>query len=94
MKKANVKKLESLSADFLQYRYEIYLIAMKNGDEVADLSFYKGACKMIDSIGGQWKRNYSGDNSKEQLTNIENYSHIVWFPTDTECENLNMEAWK
>ena len=96
MKKTNVQKLEKIAADFLQYRYRIYLIVKKNHvNDDADYLVYSGATKMIEAIGGEWKRIYHGkENNQDELNNINNYEHIVWFPTDSTCENLNLNVWK
>lgn len=96
MRKANIQKLQKIAADFLQYRFAMILIAKENNiDPTIDTAFYNGACAMIDSFGGEWKRIYNGnDHNKKQLNDIKNYSHIVWFPSDETCEKLNENAWK
>jgi hypothetical protein len=57
-------------------------------------SVYSGACEMIEAFGGEWKRIYSGDDSKEAKRDIKNYRHIVIFPNDETCKRLNFNAWE
>lgn len=91
MKKANVVKLETMAQDFLQYRYRVWL---RLGKRDADWAYYQGACDMIAAFGGNWRRNYRGDDTDESSENISNYSHTVWFPSDEHCARLNEDAWK
>lgn len=91
MKKANVEKLEIMAAGFLQYRYKMWLTF---GKRDADWNFYEGACAMIISFGGDWKRHYKGGDTEDEQNSVENYSHTVWFPSDERCAKLNEDAWK
>jgi len=82
MKKANVSKLEQMAAGFLQYRWGIHLMtkrAEENGElnrpkdwQSPDFVYYQGACAMVESFGGEWRRFYKGDDTKEALSNIDN----------------------
>lgn len=99
MKKANVEGLGRMAAGFLQYRYKLFLMGVKRGEESLngnspDYIFYDGACKMIESFGGEWSRRYKGGDNDEDRVNIENYSHIVTFPDDERCKRLNFSAWE
>ena len=49
---------------------------------------------MLEAIGGEWRRNYRGDESEEQLASPENYSHWVLLPSDERCKRLNFGAWE
>lgn len=91
MKKANVEKLEIMAQDFLQYRYRLFC-TMGRRDE--DWIYYLGACKMIEAIGGDWRRYYNGKDTEEDKLNVDNYSHTVIFPNDETCSRLNEDAWK
>lgn len=96
MLKKNVAGVEKMAADWLQYRWRMYLHAKKyRGEESAnpDFVFYCGAVELIQAIGGEWRRNYSGDNSEEQLNDPKNYSHWVLLPSDERCKRLNFDAW-
>lgn len=103
MRKANVEKIETMMAGFLQYRWRIYLVTKKMEEdgkierpadtESPDFIFYQGACEMVESCGGNWRRNYNGKNTPEDLNNIDNYSHCVWLPDDETCSRLNVNAW-
>lgn len=97
-KNANIEGLEKMAADFLQYRYRIYLHTRKihNADwdeEIPDWIFYNGACKMIEAFGGEWRRSYRGGESDEEKGDPNNYSHWVIFPNDERCQRLNFDAW-
>lgn len=97
MLKKNVEGIEKMAADWLQYRWRMYLHAKEHrGDDRAnpDFVFYCGATEMIQAIGGEWRRNYRGDNSEEQLNDPKNYSHWVMLPSDERCKRLNFNAWE
>lgn len=97
MKKKNVKGLEQMAEDYLQYRWGIYLHTKKRcGEEIArpDFVHYSGACDMLGAMGMRWERTYRGNNTQEQLDDISLYSHWVSFPSDEACERLNFDAWK
>ncbi len=87
MIKKHEDKLRVMAQDFLQYRYKMYLTM---GKRDGDWTFYEGACAMIEAFGGEWKRTYNGND----LDDINNYHHIVWFPDKEKCERLNEDAWK
>lgn len=103
MKKVNVEKLQTMAAGFLQYRWRLYLMTKREEEagnlkritnvENPDFVYYKGACTMIEAIGGTWHRYYNGDDTPEELNNISNYSHYVSFPSDETCARLNEHAW-
>lgn len=99
MKKSNVSKIEVMMSDFLQYRFKIYLgmkELRKNEDgNNADFIYYQGACAMIESCGGTWRRYYNGkEDNLDDLNNPEMYSHVVMLPSDETCARLNIDAWK
>ena len=100
MKKAHIQGLETLAADYLQYRYGIYLHTKKvlgnDSDErpSPDFIFYDGACKMLEAMGCEWRRHYCGDSTQESLDDIKNYSHSVWFPEKERLDRMNFDAWK
>lgn len=89
-----------MAAGFLQYRFGIQLRTEKlrnpplpEGVENPDFVFYKGACKMIEAMGGEWKRIYRGGDTPEEMDDIKNYSHVVWLPSDEKCSRLNFDMW-
>ena len=97
MLKKNVAGIEKMAADWLQYRWRMYLHAKKiRGEDKAnpDFVFYCGATGLIEAMGGEWRRNYRGDESEEQLASPENYSHWVLLPSDERCKRLNFGAWE
>lgn len=99
MLKKNVEGIEKMAADWLNYRFRIYLNAKKrhyDGEKYAEPAFihYCGATALIEAIGGEWRRNYRGDNTEEALNNPENYSHWVLLPSDERCKRLNFNAWE
>ena len=87
MTKKNVETIQTMCADFLQYRYSLYL---RGGKRDADWNYYEGACDMLAAFGAEWRRFYSGDD----VNDIKNYSHVVWFPDAERCKRLNVDAWK
>lgn len=90
MLKKNVEGLEKMAGDYLQYRFQMYLHSKRD----ADWAHYRGACSMIEAIGGEWRRLYSGDETSEaQLGDIHFYRHWVLFPSDEKCKRLNFDAW-
>ena len=97
MLKKNVAGLEKMAADWLQYRWRMYLHSIKKrGDNRAnpDFVYYCGACGLIEAMGGEWRREYAWDNSEEQLTDPAKYHHLVILPSDEKCKRLNFDAWK
>lgn len=104
MRKANVEKLETMAADFLQYRWMIHLTTKKleetgeitrpENAQSPDFLYYNGACAMIQAFGGEWRRDYKGNQTPRELNDISKYSHTVWFPSDETCSRLNEDAWK
>lgn len=97
MLKKNVTGIEKMAADWLQYRWRMYLHTREErGDNRGnpDFVYYTGACGLIEAIGGEWRRNYRGDDTEEQLSNPENYSHWVLLPSDEQCKRLNFNAWE
>lgn len=90
MKKSNVKKLEIMAQDFLQYRYRQFLMSKHD----VDWWYYQGATAMIEAFGGNWRRSYRGKDTEEEKNDYNNYSHTVWFPDDNTCDRLNEDAWK
>lgn len=99
MLKRNVQGIEKMMGDWLQYRWRMYLHAKKYRDMEEhkanpDFLYYTGACGLIESIGGEWRRNYRGDDSEEQLNDPKYYSHWVILPSDETCKRLNFDAWE
>ena len=97
MLKKNVRGIEQMMADWLQYRWRMYLHAKQfRGEERAnpDFIYYCGATGLIESIGGEWRRTYRGDNTEEQLNDPKLYSHWVLLPSDETCKRLNFDAWR
>lgn len=92
MTKKNIEKLQIMAQDFLQYRYRIFCTGRRD----ADWNYYQGACDMIQAFGGEWKRVYTGKDhgSEDELNNLDNYYHIVWFPSKEKIERLNEDVWK
>lgn len=95
MLKKNVEGLEKMAADYLQYRYGMYLHADKasEGKAQPDWTHYNGACDMLAAFGCEWRRHYTGPDTEEGYSNINNYSHWVRFPSDDRCKRLNFDAW-
>lgn len=96
MLKKNVAGIEKMMADWLQYRWRMYLhVKDACGKEQAnkDFLYYQGACDLIQNIGGTWRREYTGDDSHEQLHDPKKYYHWVRLPSDKECENINFNVW-
>ena len=97
MLKKNVSGVEKMAADWLQYRWKMYLHDKEFRGEARanpDFIYYCGATAMIEAIGGEWRRNYRGDQSEEQLADPKNYSHWVLLPSDEKCKRLNFSAWE
>lgn len=90
MKKKNIEGLEKMAADYLQYRYRMYLHSKRD----ADWAHYRGACAMIEAIGGDWRRHYNGTETEEDQQNPANYKHNVILPSDNKCEHLDFNAWE
>lgn len=96
MLKKNVEGLEKMAADYLQYRWGMYLRwAKTHGREEAkpDFVHYSGACDMLGAMGATWERTYRGT-TPEDLDDPKMYSHWVRFPSDEHCKRLNFDAWK
>ena len=91
MKKANVEKLETMAAGYLQYRYKMYL---GFGKRDADWVAYSGACDTLEAFGATWWRHYHGGDTEEERDDFKNYHHSVRFPSDEACNRLNVDAWK
>lgn len=97
MLKKNVSGIEKMMADWLQYRWRMYLHAKDirgEGASNCDFCYYCGATGLIEAIGGEWRRNYRGDDSEEQLNDPKRYSHWVLLPSDETCKRLNFNAWE
>ena len=97
MLKKNVAGIEKMMADYLQYRWRLYLhVRAGCGRDEArpDFCHYSGACDLIQAIGGKWVRDYKGGNTQEEADNPKNYSHWVMLPTDACCSRMNFDAWK
>lgn len=97
MKKANVEKLEHMAATYLQHKYGTYLW-MRNefGDDSREANLtwaeYTASCATLASFGATWNRWFTGKEGKGEWK-IENYHHTVKFPTNNQCDKLNLDAW-
>ena len=95
MLKKNVEGIEKMMADYLTYRFKLHLRSEEESRKPnPDWLSYIGATRLIEAIGGEWRRNYRGDDTEEALNNPANYSHWVMLPSDERCKRLNFDAWE
>lgn len=98
MKKANVEKLEHMAATYLQHKYTRYMYYRKEqGTDsraaTATWEQYVAACEMLTAFGARWNRYFLGNEDTDDRYDATLYEHQVKFPTDAQCEQLNLDAW-
>lgn len=98
MKKANVEKLEHMAATYLQHKYTRYMHYRKEqgvDSRAATVTWeqYVAACEMLVAFGAQWNRFFLGNEQTDDVHDATLYTHSVKFPTDAQCDKLNLNAW-
>lgn len=95
MLKKNVEGIEKMMADYLTYRFKLHLRNVAEGRENSpDFLSYVGSIRLIEAIGGEWRRHYRGDDTEQAIIDPTNYSHSVLLPSDERCKRLNFNAWE